>query len=74
VAAPATGTCGLKRLPADVELDSRGSPVTSVGIVRRQELGQEREKSRLPLAQLAHYVTPDEVFGSDNPFPAPVYA
>jgi phospholipase C len=40
--------------------------VTSVGIVRRAGAWSGTRASRLPLAQLAHSVTPDEVFGSDN--------
>ena len=40
--------------------------MTSVGIVRRAGAWPRMRISRLPLAQLSHPVTPDEVFGSDN--------
>jgi Aldehyde dehydrogenase family len=58
-ASPATGTCGLKRSPADAEPDSQpqGSPVTSVGIVRRTGAWSGTRASAPPLAQLAHSVT-----------------
>jgi hypothetical protein len=42
--------------------------VTSVGIVRRTGAESGTRTLRLPLAQPAHSVIPDEVFGSDCGF------
>src|SRR5258708_7227743 len=57
----------LKTITADAEpgFQPRGSPVTSVGIVRRAGASGTRT-SRLPLPQQAHSTIPNEVFGSDR--------